>query len=157
MQPPAQSLGRISESILVVKGDNMPKVLRIDHVAVVTAELDSSLSFWRDALGMEISHIDDIPAVSSQVAFLPSGDSEIEIVRPTTTDSGLAKYLEKRGPGMHHICLEVDDITGMLAHLKEHGIQLINESPLNGSNGKQYAFIHPKSTGGVLVELYQIR
>jgi methylmalonyl-CoA/ethylmalonyl-CoA epimerase len=105
---------------------------------------------------MDVSRIDDVPVEKSQVAFLPTGGSEIEIVRPTTDDSGLAKYLEKRGPGMHHVCLEVDDIQGMLAQLKERGVQLINESPVTASGGKRYAFIHPKSTGGVLVELYQI-
>lgn len=135
----------------------MPKITRIDHVAIVSDDIDSVLHFWRDALGMEVSRIVDVPAEKSKVAFLPAGDSEVEIVKPTTGDSGLAKYLEKRGPGMHHICLEVDDLPGMLLQLKEKGIQLINESPLPGSDGKQYAFIHPKSTGGVLVELYQIR
>lgn len=135
----------------------MPKITRIDHVAIVSDDIDSVLHFWRDALGMEVSRIDDVPAEKSMVAFLPAGDSEVEIVKPTTGDSGLAKYLEKRGPGMHHICLEVDDLPGMLLKLKEKGIQLINESPQTGSGGKQYAFIHPKSAGGVLVELYQVR
>ncbi len=90
------------------------------------------------------------------VAFFPAGASEIELVQPTTSDSGLARYLEKRGPGMHHICLQVDDIAGMLARLKERGIQLINETPRQGVGGKQYAFIHPKSANGVMVELYQL-
>ncbi|RPI87173.1 MAG: methylmalonyl-CoA epimerase [Chloroflexi bacterium] len=134
----------------------MPKITRIDHIAIVSNDIDSALHFWRDALGMEVAHIDDVPAEKSIVAFLPAGDSELEIVKPTTSDSGIAKYLDKRGPGMHHICLEVDDLPGMLAQLKEKGVQLINESPLMGSGGKQYAFIHPKSTSGVLVELYQI-
>lgn len=134
----------------------MPKIIKIDHIAVVTPELNTALTFWRDALGMEVSHIEDVPAEKSQVAFLPTGGSEIELVRPTTDDSGLAKYLEKRGPGMHHVCLQVDDIAGMLAQLKARGVQLINDLPQTGSGGKQYAFIHPKSTGGVLVELYQI-
>ena len=82
--------------------------------------------------------------------------SEIELVQPTTGDSGLARYLEKRGPGMHHVCLEVDDIDGMLVQLKEQEIQLINETAVSGPHGRRYAFIHPKATGGVLVELYQL-
>ena len=134
----------------------MAKILRIDHIAVLVDNLESTLSFWRDALGMDLSHIQDVQAENAQIAFLPTGDSEIELVRPTTSDSGLARYLEKRGPGMHHICLEVDDIEGMLVQLKEKGIQLINESPRVGERGKKYAFIHPKSANGVMVELYEL-
>jgi methylmalonyl-CoA/ethylmalonyl-CoA epimerase len=134
----------------------MAKVKRIDHIAVVIDDLQGTLEFWRDALGMEVTHIQDIPAEMAQIAFLPAGGSEIELVKPTTSDSGLAKYLEKRGPGMHHVCLEVDDIAGMLRRLKDKGIQLINEEPRVSADGKQYAFIHPKSANGVLVELYQL-
>jgi methylmalonyl-CoA/ethylmalonyl-CoA epimerase len=134
----------------------MSKVLRIDHVAMVVEDLDATLSFWRDGLGLELTHIEDVPAEKSQVAFLPVGASELELVNPTSDDSGLKRYLEKRGPGMHHLCLEVDDIEGMLKHLKDRGIQLINETPVNGLGGKRYAFIHPKSANGVMVELYQL-
>ena len=134
----------------------MAKIKRIDHIAIVVDELDNSLAFWCDALGMELYGVRDVPAEMAQIAFLPAGESEIELVRPTTGDSGLAKYLEKRGPGMHHVCLEVDDIAGMLAQLKGKGIQLINEEPRLSADGKKYAFIHPKSANGVLVELYEI-
>lgn len=134
----------------------MPKVIKIDHVAILADDMDKSLNFWRDALGMELTHIEDVPAEKSQVAFLPVAGVEIELVKPTTDDSGLTRYLEKRGPGMHHVCLEVDDIVGMVAQLREKGIQLINETPLTGLGGRKYAFIHPKSTNGVLVELYQL-
>jgi methylmalonyl-CoA/ethylmalonyl-CoA epimerase len=134
----------------------MAKVTRIDHIAVVTGDVDGALSFWQEALGIELSHVQEVPAEAAKVAFLPVGGSEIELVSPTTADSGLSQYLEKRGPGLHHVCLEVDDIVGMLARLKEKGVRLINEAPRTGSGGKQYAFIHPKSAGGVLVELYQL-
>lgn len=133
----------------------MTKVKKIDHIAILTANLEEALSFWRDALGMELGGVSDVPAEKSLVAFLPTAGSEIELVKPTTDDSGLARYLEKRGPGMHHVCLEVEDIDGMLARLKEHGVQLINDAPVEGLHGRRYAFIHPKSTGGVLVELYE--
>ncbi len=133
----------------------MPSIKRIDHVAILVDDLEKTLSFWRDALGLELTHIQEVPAEKSQVAFLPIGGSEVELVRPTTDDSGLARYLEKRGPGMHHLCLEVEDIGGLLVQLKEKGIQLINETPVTGTGGKKYAFIHPKSTNGVLVELYE--
>jgi len=134
----------------------MAVVKRIDHIAVLVDDLEKTLAFWQDGLGIQLSHVEDVPAEKSMVAFLPVGGSELELVKPTTDDSGLARYLEKRGPGMHHICLEVDDIEGMLAQLKEQGIQLINEAPVNGSGGKRYAFIHPKSANGVMVELYEL-
>lgn len=134
----------------------MPKVKQINHVAVVVEDMEEALSFWRDALGMELHGLRDVPAEKSQVAFLPLSGSEVELVQPTTDDSGIAKYLAKRGPGMHHICLEVDDIEGMLSHLKSQGVRLINEEPRVATDGKKYAFLHPESTSGVLVELYQI-
>jgi len=134
----------------------MPKVKQINHVAVVVEDMEKALSFWRDAMGMELHGLRDVPAEKSQVAFLPLPGSEVELVLPTTDDSGIAKYLAKHGPGMHHICLEVDDIEGMMSHLKSQGVRLINEEPRVGGDGKKYAFIHPESTSGVLVELYQI-
>lgn len=134
----------------------MPKVKQINHVAVVVQDMEQALSFWRDALGMELHELRDVPAEKSQVAFLPLPGSEVELVWPTTDDSGIAKYLARRGPGMHHICLEVDDIEAMLAQLKSKNLRLINEEPRTAADGKKYAFIHPESTSGVLVELYQI-
>ena len=134
----------------------MSKVKAINHIAVVVDDMEKSLSFWRDALGMELHELRDVPAEKSQVAFLPLAGSEIELVKPTSDDSGIAKYLAKRGSGMHHICIEVDDIHGMLVQLKSKGIRLINEEPRTASDGKKYAFVHPESTSGVLVELYQI-
>ena len=135
----------------------MSKVKAIDHIAVVVDDMEKSLSFWRDALGMELHELRDVPAEKSQVAFLPLAGSEIELVKPTSDDSGIAKYLAKRGPGMHHVCVEVDDIEGMLTQLRSKGIRLINEELRITSDGKKYAFVHPESTSGVLVELYQIQ
>jgi methylmalonyl-CoA/ethylmalonyl-CoA epimerase len=134
----------------------MAVVKSINHVAVVVSNMEQSLAFWRDALGIELHELRDVPAEKSQVAFLPLAGAEVELVMPTSDDSGIAKYLAKRGQGMHHLCLEVDDIAGMLAQLKEKNIRLINEEPRTGADGKKYAFIHPESTGGVLVELYQL-
>jgi methylmalonyl-CoA/ethylmalonyl-CoA epimerase len=134
----------------------MPQVKRINHVAVVVDDMEKALAFWRDALGIELHELRDVPAEKSQVAFLPLPGSEVELVRPTSDDSGIAKYLAKRGPGMHHICLEVDDIEGMMTQLRSKGIRLINEEPRLTADGKRYAFIHPESTAGVLVELYQL-
>ncbi len=134
----------------------MPTIKAINHVAVVVDDMEKSLKFWRDALGIELHELRDVPAEKSQVAFLPLAGAEVELVMPTTDDSGIAKYLAKRGPGMHHLCLEVDDIEGMIKELKSKNIRLINEEPRTAADGKKYAFVHPESTGGVLVELYQI-
>jgi methylmalonyl-CoA/ethylmalonyl-CoA epimerase len=134
----------------------MPQITQINHVAVVVTDIDQALTFWRDALGIDLHELRDVPAEQSKVAFLPIAGSEVELVQPTSDDSGIAKYLAKRGPGMHHLCLEVDDIDGMMANLKAKGVRLINPEPKTTADGKKYAFIHPESTGGVLVELYQL-
>ena len=133
----------------------MATIKRIDHIAIVVEDIEKTLEFWRDALGLRLTDVEEVPEQKSQVAFLPVGESEVELVRPTTDDSGVAKYLQKRGPGMHHICFEVDDIAAALTQLKARGVRLINETPVPGAGGKQIAFIHPESTSGVLVELYQ--
>lgn len=133
----------------------MVKVKKINHVAIVVKNIDSALEFWQDYLGLTLDHIEDVPSQASKVAFLPVGEGEVELVEPTDPESGLAKYLEKRGEGMHHLCIEVDDIAGMLLRLSDKGVKLINQEPLD-LPGRRMAFIHPKSTNGVLVELYQI-
>ncbi len=134
----------------------MPKITAVNHVAVVVADMEKSLMFWRDALGIELHELRDVQAEKSTVAFLPIAGAEVELVMPTTDDSGIAKYLAKRGAGMHHLCLEVDDIEEMMSQLKTKNIRLITEEPRTAADGKKYAFIHPESTGGVLVELYQL-
>jgi methylmalonyl-CoA/ethylmalonyl-CoA epimerase len=134
----------------------MAVIKSINHIAVVVDNMEKALAFWSDALGIELHELRDVPAEKSQVAFLPLAGAEVELVMPTSDASGIAKYLAKRGPGMHHLCLEVDDIEGMLLHLKQKKIRLINEEPRTGADGRKYAFIHPESTGGVLVELYQL-
>jgi methylmalonyl-CoA/ethylmalonyl-CoA epimerase len=131
-------------------------IKRIDHIAIVVADIDAALGFWRDALGLGLAHVEEVPDQAAAVAFLPTGESEVELVRPTTTTSGLARYLAKRGPGIHHLCFEVDDIEAMLDQLKQKGVRLIDETPKTGAGGKRFAFIHPESTHGVLVELYEL-
>jgi methylmalonyl-CoA/ethylmalonyl-CoA epimerase len=133
----------------------MAEVKKINHVAIVVGDIESGLTFWRDALGLRLDHIEDVPSQKSVVAFLPIGDSEVELVKPTSDDSGVAKFLADRGGGMHHLCFEVDDISGMLEQLRAKGVRLINETPLE-LPGRKMAFVHPKSTGGVLVELYEV-
>ena len=134
----------------------MPSVLRIHHVALVVHDLDDALAFWRDTLGLAAPSIEHIPEQQSEIAFLPLGESGLELVRPTTTESGVARFLAKRGPGMHHVCLEVANLDGMLARLRERDVRLINLEPLTGEDGRRMAFIHPESACGVLVELYEL-
>lgn len=134
----------------------MPSVKRIDHVAVLVDDIESALNFWRDGLGLEVTHVEDVPDMHSIVAFLSTGDSELELVKPTDEESGIARYRNKRGSGMHHICLEVDDIKAFINHLQTSNIRMINDEPIVGTGGKLIAFIHPESTQGVLVELYEL-
>lgn len=133
----------------------MATIKKINHVAIAVKDVEDSLKFWRDALGLEVDHVEDVPSQKSEVVFIPVGDSEIELVKPTSPDTGVAKFLDEKGGGMHHLCLEVDSIEEMLSQLKEKGVWLINETPLE-LPGRKMAFIHPKSTGGVLIELYEI-
>ena len=129
--------------------------IKINHLAVVVEDVEQSLAFWRDGLGLQMGgDVQDVPAEEVKVAFLDLGDAHIELVQPTTDDSGIAKYLAKRGQGMHHICVEVPDIEAKMNELADKGYELINETPRE-RDGKRYAFVHPKSTGGVLLELYE--
>jgi methylmalonyl-CoA/ethylmalonyl-CoA epimerase len=130
-------------------------VKRIDHIAIVVPDIEQAQAFYRDAMGLEMAHIEQLDDQQVIVAFFPTGESEIELVEPITEDSGVARYLEKRGPGIHHICLEVDDIETVLSNLRASGVRLINEQPVIGSGGKKIAFVHPHSTSGVLIELYE--
>ncbi len=129
-------------------------IKRIDHIAIVVENLDKALEVYRDALGMTVTAVKEMPEQDVKMAFLPSGDSEIELLEPLSTESGIARYLAKRGEGLHHICLEVDDIAATLAELKAKGAQLIDEEPKPGAHGK-IAFIHPKGAHGVLIELVE--
>ena len=131
------------------------KPIKINHVAIVVQDIDAALNFREQIFGLKLDHVEDVPSQNSKVAFLPLGESEIELVQPTTSDSGLANFLEKRGEGMHHICIEVEDIDATLAELKSKGVRLINDVP-EELPGRKMAFIHPKAANGVLVELYQL-
>ncbi len=130
-------------------------IKKVNHVAIAVSDIEGALGFWRDALGLKVGHVEDVPSQKATVAFIPVGESEVELIKPTAEDTGVARFLAERGGGMHHLCLEVDDIAEMLADLKAKGVRLINETPVE-LPGRKMAFIHPKSTGGVLVELYEI-
>ncbi len=130
-------------------------IKRIDHVAIAVQALDGTIGFFSEKLGLPFSHIADEPEQNAQVAFFPIGGSEVELVYPTSEASGVAKWMAKRGEGLHHICFEVDDLDAVLARLKEQGVQLINETPVTNSAGRRLAFVHPKAAHGVLIELYE--
>ena len=133
----------------------MSTIKKINHVAIVVKDIESALEFWRDQLGLALHHVEDVPSQASKVAFLPVGEGEVELVQPTEAGTGLANYLEKRGEGMHHLCMQVDDIDEMLKILQEKGVRLINTEPID-LPGRRMAFIHPKASNGVLVELYEV-
>lgn len=130
-------------------------IARIDHIGIAVQSINESLKFFKEALGMKLDHIATEEGGRTKVAFMPVGSSDVELVEPQDAESGLGKFLAKRGEGVHHICFEVDDIDGALVRLKEHGAQLIDETPRTNATGMRYAFIHPKSAHGVLIELYQ--
>jgi methylmalonyl-CoA/ethylmalonyl-CoA epimerase len=130
---------------------------RIDHIAIVVQDLDAALRVYRDILGLPLERVEEVPAEKVKVAFLPlpEGDGEVELVQPTADDTGIARYLAKRGEGMHHICFEIDDIQAAMAKMTASGLQVLEEEPRVGSQGQKYVFIHPKTAHGVLIELYE--
>jgi methylmalonyl-CoA/ethylmalonyl-CoA epimerase len=130
-------------------------IKRIDHIAIVVPDIEAALTFYEDALGMRVEQVEQVDDQEVIVAFLPAGESELELVEPLNDTSGVAKYLSKRGPGIHHLCVEVDNLDRTLAKLRTKKVRLINETPTIGSGGKRIAFIHPESAFGVLVELYE--
>lgn len=128
----------------------------INHVGILTADLDRALRFWRDGLGLLVQKTEHNEQEQVEIVFLETDGSAIELISPTTDDSGIAKHLAKKGEGQHHICIEVDDIVMTMQDLTAQGFELINETPRTRHDGTLYAFTHPKSTGGVMVELYQV-
>ncbi len=133
----------------------MAKVNRINHVAIVVQSIEASLPIW-SSLGLETGGVIEVPEHESRVAFFQIGDSEIELVEPTNDSSGIARYLNKHGEGLHHICIEVEELDNLLHKLEADGFHLVNQEPLIGKDGRKYAFIHPESTNGVLIELYEV-
>lgn len=131
-------------------------IKKINHIAIVVPELEAGKSFWADVLGLTVSHEEHVVDQEVDVAFMPVGESDIELLHPLNDESGVAKFMQKRGPGIHHICLEVDNLRKMLNKLKAADVPLIDEQPRSGAGGHQVAFIHPKGTGGVLVELVEL-
>lgn len=129
--------------------------MKINHLGIATKGIDEALKFWSDALGLENVHTETVEDQKVRVAMLPIGESRIELLEPTSDDSPITKFLEKRGGGIHHIAVETDDIVATLAKLKAAGVRLIDENPRIGAEGCLVAFVHPSSANGVLLELVQ--
>lgn len=131
--------------------------MKIDHLGIATKGIDEALSFWEDALGLEKVHTEIVEDQKVRVAMLPLGESRIELLEPTSEDSPISKFLEKRGGGIHHVAVQVEDIETSLKRLKDKGMRLIDESPRIGAEGCLVAFVHPSSANGVLLELVQVK
>jgi methylmalonyl-CoA/ethylmalonyl-CoA epimerase len=128
---------------------------RLDHIGIAVADINQALAFYRDALGLDIGAPEEVTSQGVRVRFIPTGEAALELLEATSGDSPIAKYVDRRGPGLHHITLRVDDIGAALAALKARGVRLIDETPRPGAHGSLVAFIHPSSAHGVLVELAQ--
>jgi methylmalonyl-CoA/ethylmalonyl-CoA epimerase len=131
------------------------KVLKIDHLGIAVNSIDDGKGFWLDALGLDFEGSETVEEQKVTTGFFHVGESEVELLESTVPDGPVAKFLEKKGPGIHHVGFEVENIEEALAELKEKGIKLIDETPRIGAGGKKIAFLHPKATKGVLVELCQ--
>lgn len=129
--------------------------MKIEHIGIATPRLEEALRFWRDALGLEVEHTEVVEEQGVRVAMLPAGEPRIELLEPTGADSPVAKFISKRGPGIHHVAVRVADIRAALARLKDEGARLIDEEPRRGAGGCLVAFVHPSSSGGVLLELVE--
>jgi methylmalonyl-CoA/ethylmalonyl-CoA epimerase len=138
--------------------DRIPRPIRglgrIHHVAVVVRAMDPALTFWRDTLGLELDVVEEMALDRVRIAFLPVGESKVELVEPTDDTTGVARFLEKSGEGFHHVCFEVGNLAETLLRLEIDGIELIDTAPRKGAEGP-VAFLHPRSCGGVLVELIE--
>ena len=131
--------------------------MKIEHIGIATHSINDALGFWRDALGLDVVGTEEVGEQGVRVVMLPVGESRIELLEPTGPASPVAKFLEKRGAGIHHVAVRVDDIRAALARLKEKGARLIDESPRIGAGGCLIAFVHPSAAGGVLLELIEER
>jgi methylmalonyl-CoA/ethylmalonyl-CoA epimerase len=129
------------------------KILKIDHLGIAVKSIDQSKSFWTDILGLSLEGTETVEEQKVTTAFLPVGDSEVELLESTSPDGPIARHLEKKGEGIQHVAFRVENIEAALAELKAKGVRLIDETPRKGAGGAKIAFLHPKATNGILVEL----
>lgn len=128
-------------------------IKKLDHIGIAVSDLDSTLGFYVDTLGLKCTHVEEVSDQKVKIAFIPAGDVNLELVQATDPESAVARFIERKGEGIQHIALLVDDIEKELDNLKEKGIALIDEKPRKGAHGAKIAFLHPKSANGVLLEL----
>lgn len=133
------------------------KPTNVDHIGIAVRSIEEALSFWQSALGVACTGVEEVSEQKVKTAFLPLGGTEIELLEPTSEESPVAKFMEKKGEGIHHLAVRVKNIEDTLADLKKKGIRLIDETPRYGAGGARIAFVHPKSAGGVLLELSERR
>lgn len=126
---------------------------KIDHIGIAVNSLEEGIELYRDKLGLHLHSVEEVPDQKVKVAMFEIGEVHIELLEPTSPDSPIAKYLEKKGPGMHHICFEVEDVDKSLTNLGNNEVRLIDQKSRTGAGGKKVGFLHPKSTGSVLMEL----
>ncbi len=129
------------------------RVIKVDHIGIAVKSISEALKLYEETLGIKCEGIEEVPEQKVKTAFLPIGDTEIELLESTAPDGPVAKFIEKRGEGLHHIALRVENIEEALEELKKKGIRLIDEKPRKGAGGARIAFLHPKATGGVLLEI----
>ena len=129
------------------------KIIKVDHVGIAVNSIDIGKNFWSDILGLPFEGDETVAEQKVKTAFFPVGESEVELLESTSSDGPISKYIEKKGEGIQHVAFSVEDIDSALAELKQKGIRLIDETPRKGAGGAKIAFLHPKSTNGVLVEL----
>ncbi len=130
-------------------------IARIDHLGIAVNSLEEGLALWGDLLGLESAGAETVAEQGVRTAFLNVGDTRLELLEPTGPDTPVGRFLQKRGPGFHHVCFLVDDLEAALRQLQERGMRLVDQQPRNGAEGSKVAFLHPASTGGLLVELKQ--
>ena len=128
----------------------------IHHIAIAVHDLQAALDFYRDALGLEVTERREVTEEGVEIAFLPAGEGEIELLQPLNEASSVAQFLEKRGEGLHHVCLAVQDVEAAMERLRAAGARLLSEEPRVNVHGTRYVFVHPKSAHGVLLELYEV-
>ena len=131
------------------------KILKIDHLGIAVSSIEKGKNFWTDILGLSYEGSETVEEQKVSTAFFPVGESEVELLESTDSEGPIAKYIEKRGEGIQHIAFQVDDIEAALVELKQKGVRLIDQTPRIGAGGTKIAFLHPKATNGVLVELCQ--
>jgi methylmalonyl-CoA/ethylmalonyl-CoA epimerase len=143
------------EETLILRSRRLFKLLKVDHIGIATKSIEEGLAVWRDALGLKVDSTEEVTEQGVKVCMLAVGDTHVELLEPLGPETSVGKFLARRGPGMHHIAIEVTDIHASLAELRNKGARLIDETPRVGAGGCLVAFIHPSSFNGVLVELVQ--